>query len=267
MPNFLKLERKMASMFLINESIDKIEFGQFQSGVDELIMIEKNSFDFFYKNDGLYNLKNYHDLYQNYSQENQFRAQYLEKLGSIKVAPKSLRELSTIFKGKPSGFFGINFPQLNINIKYCISNNEEFIDFKKFLLSTVNHTNFSDFKEELFPNIIFCDNSENQMIGYGNGKYFYQCLEQFILLEKYLKNWKEGNFSYKDLFIKTSITLSPESKSTMNNYGAEREFKLPSGERATFELHIKLGNIRIHVLEDNTLKKIMIGYIGNHLKL
>lgn len=255
----------MVNMFLLNESIDNLRFDRFQSGIDELVLIEKDDCDLFFRNDGLYHIDNYAELYQNYSQENHFRAQYLEQIASVPTDPKTIVELHEAFENKLSGFFGINFPQLNIDVNYCITNNQEIKTFKHFLYSSINHNNFMHYKDELFPNIIFCDNSEQQLIGYGNGKYFNQCLEQFILLEGYLKSWKKGNFSYKDLFKKTSINLSPESTTTMNNYGNEREFKKPSGEKAIFELHIKLGDIRIHILEDNDLKKIMVGYIGNHL--
>ncbi len=40
-------------------------------------------------------------------------------------------------------------------------------------------------------------------------------------------------------------------------------FKLPDGGTECFELHLKLGDIRIHIFPDNF--KVYVGYIGTHL--
>lgn len=62
------------------------------------------------------------------------------------------------------------------------------------------------------------------------------------------------------------LTVSGESKVTMDNYGNLRKFRLPNGKREIFEDHIKIGgSLRIHfwVNENNA---VYIGYIGKHLK-
>ena len=82
-----------------------------------------------------------------------------------------------------------------------------------------------------------------------------------------MNSWSEGHFQYQDLNASTAITISPESRTTMRQHKAERIFTLPNGGTAIFELHIKLGDIRIHILEDNTSKKILVGYIGKHLTI
>lgn len=254
-------------MFLLNESIEEVSFNQFQLGIDDLILIEKKDNDFFYKNSGVVQLKNYFELYQKYSQENQFRSTYLEQLSPSESNPKSVAELSAVFPNKISGFFGINFPQLDIDEKYCIQNNKKFTEFKSQYVALIDNNNFSYLKEDCFPNIIFCPDAEDQLKYYGTGKYFSQCISQFRILDNYLMSWKEGIFQYQDLNDSTAITISPESRTTMGKHGAERVFTLPNGGTAVFELHIKLGDIRIHILEDNASKKIMIGYIGKHLTI
>lgn len=264
MHSFLKLGG-MSKLFLLYESISEITFENFQSGIDDLILIELEENDLLYKNSSLNNLENYYELYQRPSQDNQFRAEFLEKINFYEVDPKSIAELVEVFPNKVSGFFGINFPQFDIKIDYCVQNNDKFKEFKNFYLSLIDCSNFSDFKKDYFPNIIFCDKAEYQLKSYGNSKIFFQCLEQFIILEKYLKTWTDGNFSYKELKTSTTIDLSLESATTMGKFSNERVFSLPNGGTAVFELHMKLGEIRIHVLEDNVTKKIMIGYIGKHL--
>jgi hypothetical protein len=258
----------MAKMFLLNESIDEnIAFQDFQTGLDDLILIEGENNDTFYKNEKLFILKNYSDLYQQGCQENQVRAQYIEQLSTLDLEPNSFEDLSNYFPHNVCGFYGISFPQLAIEQEHCINDDSSFKEFKKQYPKKINNQNFTNLKTDCFPNIIFCDKSVEQMLSFGNGKYFKQCLDQFIILEEYLKLWKKGEFNYQDLNENTQITLSPESKSTMGKYANERRFALPDSNTDIFELHIKLGDIRIHILEDNKLKKIMIGYIGSHLSI
>ena len=257
----------MASLILLKESIDGLNAQKFQSGIDDLILIERGRLDFFYKNSELEKVEAYYDLYQSFSQENQARCKFLEQLTPHEKKPKSLKELQVVFPNAVFGFLGINFPQLGINEKFCVNTNKVFSEFKSHWQTLITHNNFSELKLECFPNIIFCDNSEDQLKNYGTGRYFNQCLGQFIELESYLKEWTQGNFRYQDLKNKTNITLSPESATTMRKYKNERIFSLPNGKKDVFELHIKLGDIRIHVLEDNYQKKMMIGYIGPHLTI
>ncbi len=257
----------MISLFLLNESISDIEFGDFQSGIDDLILIDSDKDDIFFKNSNVYNIDNYLGLCENYSQENQFRIEFLEKLENHDSNPQSVDDLRKIFPKRANGFLGIDFSKICIEENLCVANNNDFSIFKEYYTSLVTFSNFKDLKQVCFPNIIFSQDSENQLIAYGESKYFKQCIEQFEILEKYLKSWGRGNFSYQDLNDKTAITISPESTTTMRKYRDDRVFSLPDGGTGVFELHIKLGNIRIHLLEDNIKKKIIIGYIGKHLKI
>ncbi|WBX78132.1 hypothetical protein PG911_07705 [Tenacibaculum ovolyticum] len=251
----------------MKESIEGIEFQNFQEGIDNLLSINIQENDSFHKNREIDNVEAYYDLYQDFSQENQNRAKYLEQLTPLEENPKTVEELKAIFPQSIFGFLGINFPQLDIDKRFCTNNNKTFLEFKKYWSTLITHENFTELKNECFSKIIFCDSSEEQLKNYGNGKYFHQCIQQFIELEIYLKSWTNGSFNYQDLKEKTSITLSPESATTMNKYKSERVFSLPQGGTAVFELHIKLGDIRIHILQDNSSKKIMIGYIGKHLTI
>ncbi|MFP3597067.1 hypothetical protein [Chryseobacterium sp. SIMBA_029] len=61
--------------------------------------------------------------------------------------------------------------------------------------------------------------------------------------------------------------VSLESESTMNKYGSDRIFTLPSGKKVQFSLHAKIGgDLRIYLLPNEAEGKIIIGHIGNHLK-
>jgi len=257
----------MAKMFLLIESVIGMNFSDFQSGIDDLILIEKEKNDVFYKNDSLNYVDNYGELYQQYNQENQFRAKYLEQLTPTTANPKSIHELAQVFPNSVVGFFGMVFPKLGIDIRFCVWNNPKFIEFKLFYQTLISASNFSDYKEDCFPNIVFCDNSAQQLIAFGAGKFFVQCLGQFVILEAYLKTWTEGSFNLSDINKATALNISPESQTTMGKFKHERLFSLPNGGSGVFELHIKLGDKRIHILEDNVNKKVMVGYIGPHLTI
>ncbi len=259
----------MANLFLLNSSVKNIVFNEFQEGIDDLISIkdEKQENDNFYKNDNIYYIKNFVDLCQNFSFENQNRIKFLEQLTSLTNNPKTLDELNEVFPQELNAFLGIDFSQSSINNNFCVYNTETFSRFKEYCFCLVNHTNFSELKEEVFPHLIFCDNSETQLLGFGNSKEFSQCLQQFIELEKYLKDWMEGNFNYRDLKENTSINISPESETTRNQHSNERLFDTINGKKV-YDLHIKLGDgKRIYIMPENSLKKIMIGYVGKHLTI
>lgn len=81
------------------------------------------------------------------------------------------------------------------------------------------------------------------------------------------ESWNSGDFSYKKIRRDYSLIISPETDGTINKYGRERTFQLPDGSSKIFDLHIKMGDIRIHLFPDNTQKIIYIGYIGKHLPI
>ncbi len=259
----------MANLFLLESSIDNIPLNEFQEGIDELIFVkdEKQKNDNFYKNESVYCINNFVDLCQSFSFENQNRIKFLEQLTSLTDNPKTIEELYAVFPQKLNAFLGIDFSQSSIDNNFCVYNTKTFSHFKEHCFCLINHTNFRELKEELFPHIIFCGNSEKQLIELGDGKEFKQYLGQFIELEKYLKNWTEGNFNYRDLKDKTSINISPESETTKHKYSDERLFDTIKGKKV-YDLHIKLGDgKRIYIMPENSLKKIMIGYVGKHLTI
>lgn len=255
----------MTNLFLLNESISDISFSNFQIGLDDLILLDSSENDFFHKHSSIYNLDNYLKLCQDFSQSNQARIKYLEQLNNSTNNPKSIEDLKAIHPRSAVGFLGVDFPQLYIDQKLCVNNKESFDSLRAYYIRFIDFNNFNFLKKFCFPKITFCGHSEAQLTSYGSGKKFYQCLEQFSILQEYLNNWEDGDFSYQNLKASTAIDLSPESKSTMDKYSQERVFQLPDGGTDVFELHIKLGDIRIHILEDNPKKMMMIGYIGSHL--
>jgi hypothetical protein len=49
-------------------------------------------------------------------------------------------------------------------------------------------------------------------------------------------------------------------------YGAERTFTSLDGTRRVFDWHVKVGHWRIHFDPDVGPGKLLIGYVGKHLR-
>jgi hypothetical protein len=147
----------------------------------------------------------------------------------------------------------------------CITHGGEHTDWLEecFKINIENGNEIWNRKEELFPNLEFCDNVSKQLKNIQ-----YRQLElapvykTLIELQKCCQNWKSGGFSVTGY----PLDESGESEPTLNKYGQERLFTCPDNEERLFERHIKLRfcNWRIHFFP---LKpgKVIIGYVGRHL--
>ncbi len=120
-------------------------------------------------------------------------------------------------------------------------------------------------RQIILPNLILCPEVEGHLKKLGSSLDFTRALDRLQKLNHYvgdLKNNQLGDKNYADY----GLTVSGETKLTMDNYGGKRKFRLPNGRREIFEDHIKIGgSLRIHfwVGANNTF---YIGYIGVHLR-
>lgn len=161
-----------------------------------------------------------------------------------------------------NSFYGAYFFEKNDR---HISDKEKYKQFKSENLWNLTASTFWQRKELLFHHLILCPCVKDNLSQIGN-IYLNQIKDKLIELEEYVEVfWKNGNFSYDDVNRKTSLNISPESKTTMDQqkYYNQRIFQLPDGRKECFSLHIKTGNLRIYIFPDGL--KIYIGYIGKHL--
>ncbi len=146
---------------------------------------------------------------------------------------------------------------------------DNFEELKKWLREEIEWKNITEQynsiteiwenREEIFPNLIFCGDTQKQLGTFGiKDKELRTIFEKLNVLDNYLANNTQLNFD--DL----NLDISPESSSTMQKYGNLRQFRLLNGDIETFTLHIKLSNLRIHIFPNNK-GKCYIGYIGKHL--
>lgn len=119
-------------------------------------------------------------------------------------------------------------------------------------------------KEELFPHLSFCESVQGQLQNLNDEHPMLQLIKKkLVQLEEYSKNWSEGAFD-PDCLGNTS----PESQITLQTekYQRERTFLCPDGENRLFNWHLKLSNWRIYYFPQSAGEKIIIGYIGLHLR-
>jgi len=122
-----------------------------------------------------------------------------------------------------------------------------------------------DKRETLFPNLVFCGDTERQLQRGIGSQFVFQIYERLLELNRYVGTWHDGEFSVSDLNSKTNLNCSTESDGTIRLYGDQRRFSVPEKGKIIFTLHIKTGNLRFYFYPDLQIRKAYIGYIGNHL--
>ncbi|MCC5605470.1 hypothetical protein LC612_01315 [Nostoc sp. CHAB 5834] len=118
-------------------------------------------------------------------------------------------------------------------------------------------------REELFPNLEFCDVVRKQLEDIRTGQLELQPVVSILFeLHKCCKDWNNGYFNLDGY----PVEESGESKPTLDKYFKERTFRCPDGKDRLFERHVKLRfcNWRIYFLAEQP-GIVIIGYIGRHL--
>ncbi len=120
-------------------------------------------------------------------------------------------------------------------------------------------------RAQIFKKVVLCPEVEDHLTSIG-GTYLAQILAKLLELDRYATmHWASGEFNYVDANQNSSLRISPESKKTMDEPKLKkmRVFAFDNAERATFELHIKTGDLRFHFLPRGN--ELYVGYIGKHL--
>ncbi len=118
-------------------------------------------------------------------------------------------------------------------------------------------------REELFPNLEFCDRVYKQINCFDNGKpIFRQVIKKLFELEESSKKWVDGAFRL-DLASKASV----ESQSRLRQFEDELTFECSDGKQRLFSLHVRItpGAWRLHFCTELGLG-IIIGYIGSKIR-
>ncbi len=140
---------------------------------------------------------------------------------------------------------------------------QDHIDWiKNRIHSSIDGRDLWEQKDYLFPNLHFCSSVENQLQSLSTGNFMLEHVkERLRKLQKYTESWTEKSFN-SDLL---NCSASPESESTLKKYSKERTFICPDGRKRIFSWHVRLPLAwRIHFYPEKP-RKILIGYIGEHL--
>lgn len=256
----------MNNFFLLNEAIDLTNYDAFIEGMSELVAINKEQEDAFLKHESLWNIPIINQLYANFGGfAEQAIYKYIEQLQPTTTYISNEEVFEELFPNLNNAFLGINFSSINISEERQIIDEAKYKEFCKAVLWQVTYRNLWSKREKLFPNLVLCGEVREQIEMIGNSGHFNQIIDRLKELNLAVGNWSQGSFNYNHINQTTSLRISPESDQTMRKFGSERVFSLPNGGTATFELHIKTGDLRFHFLPDNVNRKVIIGYIGSHL--
>jgi len=118
-------------------------------------------------------------------------------------------------------------------------------------------------RASLFPKLDFCDSVEDQITALGgDGRPFRSALRGLRDLQSYCETWSLGPFD-----IHAINNASGESAPTLQMYSEERTFRCPDSQYRLFEWHAKRGDTRIHFFDFPAQKRILVGYVGGHLRI
>jgi|SRR5579872_2918549 len=118
-------------------------------------------------------------------------------------------------------------------------------------------------KDSLLPSMDFCHSAEDQIKKLrANDPRYRSVLRGLCDLQNYCNSWQNNNFDIHQL-----ANASGESKPTLDMYSEERTFRCPDGQYRVFEWHLKRGDTRIHFFDFPATKRILIGYVGPHLRI
>lgn len=134
---------------------------------------------------------------------------------------------------------------------------------KRILTGVSDGVDLWNRREELFPNLEFCDAVSKQLQNIRAGQLELQTVVKALFeLQNCCQTWNTGSFSVKEHPIEESV----ESEATLNKYSKERTFRCPDGKERLFERHVKLRlcNWRIHFFPEKP-GKVIVGYVGRHL--
>jgi hypothetical protein len=120
-----------------------------------------------------------------------------------------------------------------------------------------------DRKDWLFPKLDFCESAEEQIKGLKCDDHRFRAVARGLCdLQNYCATWDSPNFDIHQL-----NNASGESESTLQMYSGERTFQCPDGAYRLFNWHLKRGDMRIHFFDLPESKRILVGYVGGHLRI
>ncbi|UII27593.1 hypothetical protein LVD15_03970 [Fulvivirga maritima] len=112
----------MRHLFLIDGAIDHLNFEDYKMGLMELTAIDRMEKDQFNKSPNAINSLNYANLYQQYSQENQVLAMFVEQLSTCEQTIITEEDANKFCGSNINGFLGIDFSETTFSEIKSVTN-------------------------------------------------------------------------------------------------------------------------------------------------
>lgn len=177
-------------------------------------------------------------------------------------------DMDTMFPRMYNAFLGPRFVNI-MQAKCFIKNEREFLEYRDAVISsTISGNNLSDYCGIMLKHVTITEEGFAKAKPLGNE--LNKLYKDMVALNGYIENgdWK-GRFNVYDLYQQYNVNISDESDSVKQNPKKKnsRFFKIPQNGSQYCFLHIKEGNLRIHIYPDEKRKIIYVPYIGPHLPL
>lgn len=136
-------------------------------------------------------------------------------------------------------------------------------------LSSASGKDLLHYAQERLKYLEFCEHARDQLAALtGNERQFKFVVRHMFALNERGRTWIEGEC--KDPFNKDyRFNCSDESQATLDQFGHLRMFGCPDGQTRLFSWHSKiaLDAWRIHFFAWPQQRRVLIGYIGPHLRI
>lgn len=136
---------------------------------------------------------------------------------------------------------------------------------KQERLNNITYANeFWSRREELFPNLVFCDNTLRQLEEiFLNTRKLRHVFSKLTELDRAISRWNTSNpFNYRQL-----LNATPESTSRVQQLEQELTHLCPDGESRIFVWHFRYtpDEGRIYFHPDQSNRRCYVGYIGSKI--
>ena len=127
--------------------------------------------------------------------------------------------------------------------------------------AVANGTELWNRAQGFFPSLACCPAVEGQMKGLP-AQSLASITRGLFRLNSFCLDWQAGPFDPRRI----DCEVSPDSQMTLEQYGPERTFLCPDGSHRTFSWHAKVGQWRIYFDYTAGPGRLLIGYVGSHLR-
>lgn len=148
-----------------------------------------------------------------------------------------------------------------------IVNLASYTQFRRnYFLSQISGRTLKEFQKIALQNVVVTDDAIAMAVSRGNE--ISKLFEDMMLINEYISegHWM-GAFNHQDLCQRKPVIISDESDTVKQNPKLKRTryFNIPDVGGQYCFLHIKAGDLRIHIFPHEEKKLVYVAYIGSHL--